>query len=62
MAKRQHRRVVRLGTEKFNVDGDEQDFDPEDAFARQHKDLDDDARILRELPPHWGTFDAEKEH
>lgn len=60
MAKRMHRRVVRRGTEKFDVDGDEPDFDSEDALERQRKDADDDARILRELPPHWGTFDAEK--
>ncbi|MCI1901507.1 MAG: hypothetical protein LKI93_02080 [Bifidobacteriaceae bacterium] len=59
MAKRQHRRVVRVGTEKFDADGVK--LDPEDAQTEQARLRDDDQRILTELPPHWAKFDAEKE-
>ncbi|MCI1935396.1 MAG: hypothetical protein LKJ44_07745 [Bifidobacteriaceae bacterium] len=59
MAKRQHRRVVRKGTEKFDAEGVK--LDPEDEVPEQDKLQDDDKRILTELPPHWGVFDAEKE-
>jgi hypothetical protein len=59
MAKRQHRRVVRKGTENFDPDGVK--LDPEDAQTEQERLRDDDKRILNELPPHWGKFDAEKE-
>lgn len=59
MAKRAHRRVVRKGTEKFDAGGVK--IDPEDERPEQVKSKDDDERILRELPPHWGKFDAEKE-
>ncbi|MCI1983353.1 MAG: hypothetical protein LKJ47_01065 [Bifidobacteriaceae bacterium] len=59
MAKREHRRVVRRGTEKFDADGVK--LDPEDAQTEDARLRDDDRRILTELPPHWGKFDAEKE-
>lgn len=53
MAKRQHRRVVRKGTENFDPDGVK--LDPEDAQTEQARLRDDDQRILSELPPH-GRF------
>ncbi|MBQ5557688.1 MAG: hypothetical protein IIT36_03770 [Aeriscardovia sp.] len=55
--RRSHRRVVRHGTELFDVEGD----DVAVWEQNQNKAADDDARILRELPPHWSVFDAEKE-
>jgi hypothetical protein len=58
MAKREHRRVVRLGTERFDADGVK--LDPEDARTEDERLRDDDNRILSELPPHWGIF-KEKE-
>ncbi|WEV52671.1 hypothetical protein [Bifidobacterium sp. ESL0704] len=51
---RVHRRVVRKGSERFDVDGVEPD--PSDRRPRGSKQQDDDSRILRELPPHWGIF------
>jgi hypothetical protein len=54
MAKREHKRVIRVGTEKFDADGVK--LDPEDAQTRDEKSHDDDDRILSELPPHWGIF------
>lgn len=55
--RRAHRRVIRRGTELFDVEGDDA------AIWEQNRNeaVDDNARILRELPPHWGVFDAEKE-
>ena len=55
--RRAHRRVIRRGTELFDVEGDDT------AIWEQNRNeaADDNARILRELPPHWGVFDAEKE-
>ncbi|PWG60212.1 hypothetical protein [Bifidobacterium catulorum] len=61
--RRRHRRVVFRGTERFDADGfldaDESSTDPEARRERLDKDSDDDRRILNELPPHWGKFDAE---
>ncbi|MCO6558844.1 MAG: hypothetical protein J6575_05415 [Bifidobacterium sp.] len=51
---RAHKRVVRQGNERFDVDGVE--LDPEDRRPKGSKLHDDDSRILRELPPHWGIF------
>ncbi|WEV64404.1 hypothetical protein [Bifidobacterium sp. ESL0732] len=51
---RTHKRVVRKGNERFDVDGVE--LDPEDRRPKGSKQHDDDSRILRELPPHWGIF------
>lgn len=55
--RRAHRRVIRRGTELFDVEGDDAAI-----WERSRNEAaDDNARILRELPPHWGVFDAEKE-
>ncbi|WEV70132.1 hypothetical protein OZX73_07215 [Bifidobacterium sp. ESL0775] len=51
---RVHKRVVRKGNERFDVDGVEPD--PSDRRPQGSKQRDDDNRILRELPPHWGIF------
>lgn len=51
---RTHRRVVREGNERFDVDGEE--LDPSDRRPKGRKQDDDDKRILSELPPHWGIF------
>lgn len=51
---RQHRRVVRKGTEWFDADGVKSE--PADEQTRAQRDADDDRRILGELPPHWGIF------
>lgn len=54
--RKQHRRVVRQGTERFTVEGD---YSPQwDREVDTEKK--EDKYILRELPPHWGTFDLEK--
>ena len=64
-ARRKHKRVVRLGTERFNAEDMLSDFvnvdhsDPGDPVNSVDKLADDDQRILNELPPHWGKFDAE---
>ncbi|MBR2673475.1 MAG: hypothetical protein IKE32_02710 [Aeriscardovia sp.] len=55
--RRAHRRVIRRGTELFDVEGD----DTAIRERNRNEAADDNARILRELPPHWGVFDAEKE-
>lgn len=59
MGKRVHKRVVRKGTEKFDADGVKREM--ADEVPEQTKQHNDDVRILSELPPHWGVFDAEKE-
>ncbi|MDF7663415.1 hypothetical protein PT282_01795 [Bifidobacterium sp. ESL0763] len=57
---RRHHRVTREGSERFDVD--EADLGltgVEESGVEGSKDArsrDDDARILRELPPHWGIF------
>ncbi|PJM73384.1 hypothetical protein CS006_04925 [Bifidobacterium primatium] len=59
--RRKHRRVVFRGTERFDADGlfDDAPTDAEERRERLDKAGDDDRRILNELPPHWGKFDAE---
>lgn len=56
---RVHRRVVLKGTERFDADGVK--LEAGDMQTKKAKNADDDARILGELPPHWGVFSAEKE-
>lgn len=56
--KRQHRRVVRKGTERFDADGVK--LDPSDERTAAQRDADDDARILGELPPHWAVFNDKR--
>ena len=56
--RRRHRRVVRPGTERFDVDGTEED--PQDRVCAQGRLDGDDRRILGELPPHWGLFPNER--
>ena len=51
---RQHRRVVRQGTERFDADGVK--LEPSDVMTPRQRDADDDQRILNELPPHWAVF------
>ncbi|BDR52399.1 hypothetical protein KIM372_03060 [Bombiscardovia nodaiensis] len=59
---RAHRRVVRRGTELFEGDGlDGVPSGDEPPEPIEHKQADDDRRILGELPPHWGLFPAEKD-
>ncbi|WEV72178.1 hypothetical protein [Bifidobacterium sp. ESL0790] len=57
---RRHKRVTREGSERFDVDDADlglSEFASEGQGAsKDAKDRDDDARILRELPPHWGIF------
>ncbi|MDO4913241.1 MAG: hypothetical protein Q3961_01665 [Bifidobacteriaceae bacterium] len=48
---REYHRVVRKGTERFNVEGDE--FLSMDRSTQDSRDNDDDRRILDEIPPHW---------
>ena len=55
---RRHRRVVRPGRERFDVDGIEED--PQDRICAQDRLDGDDRRILGELPPHWGLFPNER--
>ena len=56
--RRRHRRVVRPGKERFDVDGTEED--PQDRVCAQDRLDGDDRRILGELPPHWGLFPNER--
>lgn len=51
---RGYKRVVRTGTERFDIDG--VDAEALDSNVRSDKQHEDDSRILRELPPHWGIF------
>ena len=63
--RRKHKRVVRPGTERFSAEDLLSDFastdhsGPGDPVNSVDKSADDDQRILNELPPHWGKFDAE---
>ncbi|OZG67678.1 DNA and RNA helicase-like protein [Bifidobacterium aquikefiri] len=58
-SRREHHRVVLKGTEHFDADGVK--LEAGDMQTKKARDADDDARILGELPPHWGVFTAEKE-
>ncbi|WP_044087865.1 hypothetical protein [Bifidobacterium bombi] len=51
---RVHRRVVRGGSERFEVDGVKRE--PSDRLTRSQREAEDDRRILGELPPHWAVF------
>lgn len=51
---RQHKRVVRQGTEWFDADGVK--LEPGDMQTEQQRQAEDDRRILNELPPHWAVF------
>lgn len=57
---RRHKRVTREGSERFDVDDADLGLSNLETQAhgesRVAKARDDDARILRELPPHWGIF------
>lgn len=57
---RRHHRVVRRGTERFEVDGTF--MDPQDRQTDVDRQGEDDQRILGELPPHWGLFPAERKN
>lgn len=52
--KRDHKRVERQGTERFDADGVK--LEPGDMATPQQRAADDDRRILTELPPHWAVF------
>lgn len=54
-----HRRVVRRGTEWFEADGAV--IDPQDRQTKVAREKDDDARILTELPPHWGVYSERRQ-
>lgn len=56
---RGHKRAVRAGTERLDIDGVEVDASCNDVHSS--KQSEDDSRILRELPPHWGMF-SERGH
>ncbi|MFU0513499.1 hypothetical protein ACMZ7O_04155 [Gardnerella greenwoodii] len=47
-------RVVREGSELFDADGVK--LEPSDELTKEQRALDDDNRILSELPPHWAVF------
>lgn len=53
-APRKHNRVVRRGSELFEMDGVK--LDPSDFQNSIQKSEDDDQRILTQLPPHWAIF------
>lgn len=55
---RQHKRVVRQGTERFDADGVK--LEPSDVLTEQQRRADDDKRILGELPPHWAVFNEKR--
>lgn len=55
---RQHKRVVRQGTERFDADGVK--LEPSDVLTEQQRQADDDKRILGELPPHWAVFNEKR--
>lgn len=48
------RRVERKGTEWFEADGVK--LEPSDVLTDQQKNVQDDQRILGELPPHFAVF------
>jgi hypothetical protein len=54
-----HHRVVRQGTEWFEADGTV--IDPQDQQTEAARERDDDARILTELPPHWGVYSERRQ-
>lgn len=45
---------MREGRELFDADGVK--LDPEDMRTEGQRLMDDDTRILGELPPHWAVF------
>lgn len=51
---RPSRRVERKGTEWFDADGVK--LEPSDVLTDQQKNVQDDQRILGELPPHFAVF------
>lgn len=70
--RRGHKRVIRKGTELFDADGMDgltgasvsgmrvADGDTRCSGGAGWREADEEERILNELPPHWGIFDAEK--
>ena len=68
--RRRHKRVVRKGTELFDADGMDglsgasvsgmRAGDTRYSSGAGWREADEEERILNELPPHWGIFDAEK--
>ncbi|MBF1666733.1 MAG: hypothetical protein HXO72_01870 [Scardovia wiggsiae] len=70
--RRGHKRVIRKGTELFDADGMDgltgasvsgmraADGDTRYSSGAGWREADEEERILNELPPHWGIFDAEK--
>ena len=69
---RRHKRVVRKGAELFDADSMDglsgasvsgmraADGDTVYSSGAGWREADEEERILNELPPHWGIFDAEK--
>lgn len=55
---RGHHRVTRKGTERFEVGLE--DVGGGSATVRRLEQEDEDRRIVREIPPHWSTFYAER--
>ena len=70
--RRRHKRVVRKGAELFDADSMDglsgasvsgmraADGDTVYSSGAGWREADQEERILNELPPHWGIFDAEK--
>ena len=70
--RRRHKRVVRKGAELFDADSRDglsgasvsgmraADGDTVYSSGAGWREADEEERILNELPPHWGIFDAEK--
>lgn len=70
--RRRHKRVVRKGAELFDADSMDglsgasvsgmraADGDTVYSSGAGWREADEEERILNELPPHWGIFDAEK--
>ena len=70
--RRRHKRVVRKGAELFDADSMDglsgasvsgmraADGDTVYSSGAGWREADEEERLLNELPPHWGIFDAEK--
>lgn len=70
--RRRHKRVVRKGAELFDADSMDglsgasvsgmraADGDTVYSSGAGWREADEEERILNEIPPHWGIFDAEK--
>ena len=56
--RREHKRVVFHGTERFDADGVK--LEPGDMRTEQQREADDEKRILCELPPHWAFFNDKR--